>query len=270
MIAVFDVGATSLRIGLSDDGKTLVQKELHPTITTKDGWAKALTEAQKLDGTATITSAAAGLPGLIDASGTFYNPSNLSEWNGLQVVAPLQKLVGPKGIARVENDTALVGLGEAYFGTGTTKGIMAYVTVSTGVNGVRIVDGQIDRHAKGFEIGRQLIFEQADKWVTLQNLIGGHHLQEEFGRLPSRVDDPNVWKTETRYLAAGLYNLMLHWSPDVIVLGGSIMRDLSLDRVQAELEALPPVFDALPELRPATLGEWGGLYGGLALLNRSK
>ena len=268
MIAVFDVGATNTRIGLSADGKTLAKRHIEPTPQTKGGWKQLVSQAEKLAEGEKIKAAAGGFPGVINQdTGVFYNPVNLKGWDGVQLRRPLERLVGSGAVA-LDNDTAVVGLGEAYKGGGQATGIMAYVTVSSGVNGVRIVNGKIDVKAKGFELGRQLLLQKPDGWQTLEQLIGGKAMQERFGRLPKQVDDPTVWHQETHYLAVGLYNLTLTWSPDEIVLGGRMMRDIPLDWLRVELQSLPQVFDKLPVIRPATLDEWGGLYGGLELVRQ--
>ena len=55
------------------------------------------------------------------------------------------------------NDSDLDGLGEATVGAGKGFNIVAYITVSTGIGGVRIVGGKIDVSTYGFEPGHQII-----------------------------------------------------------------------------------------------------------------
>ena len=57
----------------------------------------------------------------------------------------------------LENDSAIVALGEAHHGAGKGDDIMAYLTVSTGMGGARIVHGAIDVNVFGFEPGHQYI-----------------------------------------------------------------------------------------------------------------
>jgi glucokinase len=104
----------------------------------------------------------------------------------------------------------------------------------------------------------------------LEDLIGGNALQARYGRLPKEIDDPGVWRQEAEYLAIGLYNMMLMWSPGAIIIGGSMMRDISLDLVREKLENLPPVFPEWPQVLPAQLGNVGGLYGALELLRQHR
>lgn len=265
MRLVFDIGATTTRLGLSRDGWSLWREISLPTDTSANGPQAFVQAARRLVGRQAVTVAAGGVAGLIDRpKGLLVRSPNLPDWGRVDMEA-LLGAVTPR--LYLENDTALVGLGEAWAGSGTTKGIMAYVTVSTGVNGARIVGGGIDPTTEGFEIGQQII-EADGREETLENLIGGRQLQERFGRLPSTIDSPELWRREIHYLAVGLHNATTHWSPEIIVLGGGMMRDISLDYLQREMKALPQAYRRLPELRPAALGGVGGLYGGLALIRQ--
>ena len=66
----------------------------------------------------------------------------------------------------------------------------------------------------------------------------------------------------------GVHNTILHWAPDVVVLGGSMFNDtgISVDRVRAHLADITKKIPTLPELKHGALGDIGGLWGGLALL----
>ena len=86
----------------------------------------------------------------------------------------------------MENDTALVGLGEATVGAGKGAAIVVYVTISTGANGARIVDGVLDRAAFGFELGEQLLGRAASAG-TLEELVSGRAIQDRFGAPPATL-----------------------------------------------------------------------------------
>jgi len=74
----------------------------------------------------------------------------------------------------IENDASIVGLGEAVSGAGMGEEIVVYITVSTGVGGTRIVSGEIDEHAYGFEPGHELINMQD----SLEDLVSGTAVEE--------------------------------------------------------------------------------------------
>lgn len=171
----------------------------------------------------------------------------------------------------LENDSAIVGLGEAHNGAGTRSGIMVYLTISTGVGGARLVDGRIDASAMGFEPGHQIINfkEPARGW---EDYVSGQAVFEQTGKHPGTITDEAYWKGVSGLVAIGLQNTILHWSPELVVLGGSMMRvpGIILPEVERVLKQNLTAFPRLPRLALAKLGEIGGLHGALALLNQRK
>lgn len=266
---LFDIGATHTRLALSNDGQSLAETVTFDTDTTAGGQLRFVNEIRKLVGDRTVTLVAGGAPGTIDRKqGVLIKAFNLPEWGRVDLGGMFRQAY--KASLLLENDTAVVGLGEVSQHHGDKAGIIAYMTISTGVNGVRIIDGRIDRSTYGFELGHQLVGEAGAHMIALEDVISGHSLQRRYGRLPRAIDDPVVWHAETKHLAVALYNLMVHWSPREIILGGSMMRDIPLDWVETEIRKLPPVFPEWPKLRRAELGDQGGLYGALELIRQSQ
>jgi predicted NBD/HSP70 family sugar kinase len=264
MKLLFDIGATKTRLALYDGGKTFAEPLIFETDATAGGQAELVKRARQLVGGHSIDLVTGGIAGTVDrAKGILLESPNL-EWGRVDLAGIVKQAFKAKLI--LENDAAVVGLGEAHYGAGSPSGVMVYITISTGVNGVRIVDGRIDRSTYGFEIGRQIVDQNGDRPITLEETIGGRAMQQRYGRLPRQIDDPEVWRQETQHLARALYNLILEWSPELIVLGGSMMRDISIPRIIEELQSLPKVFANLPELRLAKLDDRGGLYGALELV----
>ncbi|MEO7617389.1 MAG: ROK family protein [Candidatus Saccharibacteria bacterium] len=267
MKLVFDLGATTTRFGLSSDGVHLGRTLIVPTQAGSDGPGAFIRASEAFVGNHKIQQIAGGVAGTIDReAGILLESPNLPEWSNVHLGQMLEAAFGI--VPLLENDTAVVGLGEVIaYGR---KGITAYVTVSTGVNGARYVDGALDRSTYGFELGREFIPTAKGELKTLEELISGHMLQQRYGRLPSTIDDPAVWEAEAGYLALGLYNMMLMWSPAVIILGGSMMNDIDIKLVAHKMSLLPKVFAKLPELRKAELDSLGGLYGALELIHAHK
>jgi predicted NBD/HSP70 family sugar kinase len=162
------------------------------------------------------------------------------------------------------------GLGESHHGIGINQGVMAYFTVSTGVNGVRLVNGVVDNTIERYEIGEQLIAGVDGRLHNLESLTGGGAFERRRGRAPKEVRDASVWATEARNLAVGIYNTILFWNPAVIVFNGSMMRDIDLKAVRAELEEWPQVMPEWPRLAYAKLGDAAGIYGAMVLLRQQK
>lgn len=269
MFVMIDIGGTKTRIGCAHDFDALAGVEIFPTPRAYSEGLGALVEAVKKIGDGTLTGIALGAPGVLSQDKRrILNVSNLADWNGAALADDLEAALGAPAI--MENDTALVGLGEATIGAGKGADIVAYVTISTGVNGARVVDGALDRAATGFEIGGQLLGLDASA-STLEELVSGRAIEERFGAPPATLGkDHPVWEELAEIVAVGLHNTIAYWSPERIVLGGSMMGEVGIpfDRIDAHLERLKCKNPILPEIVSASLGDLGGLWGGLVRLRR--
>lgn len=266
MVLVFDLGGTNTRIAVAKGGR--LGEVIHvPTDETAAGFARFLGALQEVAGENKIEAVAGGCSlQLKGEEGEVAVATNLPDWLGVRFRKGIEELFGCP--VYVANDVEMAGLGEAHFGAGITEGVMVYYTVSTGVNAARIVDGAVDRTINRYELGYQIIDHAAGKPQSLESLVGGAALEKRLGKAPREVRDKAVWRGLERYLAAGLYNTMLYWSPATVVLGGSMMRDLEVDRVADELATMPMVHEAWPLLKLAECGDEAGIRGAMVWLSQ--
>ena len=211
-----------------------------------------------------IKIAVGGIAGVMDKERTKLVAGKNINWNSKPLKKEMARRIGTPVL--IENDAALAGLGEAVYGAGKGYNIVVYVTVSTGVGGAKIVDKQIVESAMGFEPGYQIIDYKHPKRV-LQNYVSGTALQARYKKHPSLITNPKIWDDTTKLLAVGLHNTILHWSPDIVVMGGSMVLKrpgISLSRVCFYLKKTLP-FPRIPVIKQAALGDLGGLYGALVL-----
>lgn len=268
MFIVCDIGGTKTRLSLATNKELIGEVVTFPTEQDFETEKIKLKEVvQKMSETAKAELFICGLPGALSAEKKeLVSAPNLPLWEGRNVEEELTTLLSlPVSIV---NDTALVGLGEAHFGAGRGYTILAYVTVSTGVGGARIVNKKIDESVFGFEPGHQII-----EGKDLESQIGGRALAKRLGKDPKEITDQGVWEEAAKTLALGLHNLTLLWSPEVIVLGGSMMLGtpgIPLSTVSLTLKELLEVFPHPPVLLLAELGDKGGLWGGVAYYNQEK
>lgn len=266
MKLVFDVGATHTRFARVSKGK--IEDVQHiDTAKNADGISDLAERLLKLADGEPIEAVAGGLPGIVE-KGSLTQARNLSAWQNVDVSTSLEAKLSIKPM--LHNDTVGVGLGEMWHGAGTAKGVAAYVTVSTGVNAVRYVDGRVDSSISPFELGRQLVSGGVRQANDLESLIGGASVAARFGAEPGKIKLPAFWHQEAVYLARALYNLRLYWAPELVVLGGTMMRDIDIAVVAHELASLPQVWSRPLELEAAKLGSDGGLYGGLVRLETAQ
>lgn len=260
-----------MRVGVSGDGKTVAEKKI---ITTpqryKEGISELTKSAQELAKGEAVQAVAGGIAGVLsrDKSQLAFAP-NLADWVGKPLQKDLSKALGVE--VRLENDAALAGLGEAVAGAGQGYDIVVYLTISTGVGGARIVRKTIDERAVAFEPGQQIIdaggalCPECAEPRTLENYVSGAAVAKRYGQAVTDIVDPAVWDMLAHRLAIGLNNTIVHWSPDIVVLGGGMMKPggIQLARVQYYLEEVATVKQMIPKLAVATLGDESGLQGAL-------
>jgi predicted NBD/HSP70 family sugar kinase len=253
MYLLFDIGGTKMRLATSVDARSLGPIKIAPTPETP---AAIVAEFKKL---ADELLDGARPQAVVGGATRRYEP----------VKAEIGRLFDAPCFT--ENDAALCCLGEAVMGAGRGAAILLYVTVSTGVGGARIVDGKIDRKTIGFEPGRQIINCQGEV-KTLESFISGRSLEARFGQAPKEMADQALWDESARYLAYGLHNMIMHWSPELVVLGGSMITGrpgIEIGAVERELHKISHIFPSLPAFKQAELGDLGGLHGALEYLRQN-
>ncbi len=265
MYILFDIGGTNTRVASAQDDLVFRNPVIFDTpLLYEEGTEKLIETIEGLAGGDPIVAIIGGIAGPWDkASGSMVSSTNLPDWVGKPLQIDLEKACSARVI--IENDSAMVGLGEAVYGAGREYGIVAYVTVSTGVGGAKIVDGMIDKKSVGFEPGKMIIDAHGD---TLENLISGKAVEAKTHKKPADIDDPAYWDSLAKILAVGLNNIIVTWSPEVVVVGGSMMKahGIPIEFTEDHLANIFIAFPHVPPIRKAELGDLGGLYGGLAMI----
>ena len=252
MFLLLDIGRTKFRLARSLDGETFGEPEIIPTPITVEEGIKIIVEAAR-EMNNPVTTVVIG--------------ASRKVWNG----APLAERVKAELITvpvYIENDAALAALGEAVVGAGRGCQAVAYVTVSTGVGGAKIENGQISQNTFGFEPGQQIITLDGQEARRLEDYVSGLAVEKRFGRPPHGLTDDKIWQDLSHYLAIGLTNTLLHWSPDCLVLGGSMFQDpgFKIATLESLIRRDLTIFPQLPLIKQATLGETSALHGALVYL----
>lgn len=271
MYLVFDIGGTNFRLALSKDGRRFGTPVYVPV-------PKKYAEAMRLFGEAgrrltagrRMRAVSGGLAGPLDAKKTTLDRStHLPQFVHKPIARDLQKMFHTPVF--LENDNALVALGEAMVGAGKGYPIVGYIGIGTGVGGARIVDGRIDRNAFGFEPGHHFFNFAVRKhrhpsphrgdW---ESFVSGSGIEARYGQSSKTINSAAVWREMAYLTALGCINVAMFWSPDAIVLGGSLMKRLQLPLVRKEYRRHTKIFTVGPKILKGALGDFGGLYGALA------
>ena len=273
MFISIDLGGTNTRVAASRDlAKILEEKkcstiqDLKPEVDLIVSTIKDISQGEEVEGICI------GVPGLVNKKsrklGEIVNIHALSDLSFSELVGgefPDETLV-------VENDAALAGLAEAAVGAGYEHDVVAYLTLSTGVGGVRIAGKQIDPYSKHSEPGHMIIresdrvFKMCGQKGCLSSFVSGTGFEEVFEQSPIDCDDQQIWDEYAKYLASGITNVVAMWAPDIVVLGGSMTNKFEFFEkpLQEELKK-DSLFD-IPPIVKAELGDNSGIIGGFVQL----
>ncbi len=268
MYVLFDSGGTRTRVATSTDGHTLGE---HVEVFESNGlfdvdMCSIASAARKLAGNHRIEGIIGGVAGVLDSSkSSLTHAPHKRHWEGKSIAKALSSEFGAP--VRLENDTALVALGEAHFGAGQGHSIVAYLTFSTGVGGARVEGGNLTSHTSSFEPGHQLFLHSDLTYSTLEDVASGAQLARRYGSTRAAFANPGVRDSIERAVAIGVHNTLAYWSPDVVVLGGGLVTGteghvVNLDAVVAHVQRYSSVV-SIPPIVKASCGQNGGLLGAL-------
>ncbi len=162
-----DLGGTNVRVAkISEDGKVLSQVK-GPSYGT-EGPAKVMKNLKEMireiPDWRECSGIGIGVPGPVDTkAGTMVLSTNLPGFSGYPIADELSKEFGMP--AFLDNDANVAGLAEALVGAGKGLGTVFYVTISTGIGGVLVVNGKTvsGKHGFGGEIANIIIDRNREK-----------------------------------------------------------------------------------------------------------
>lgn len=291
-IIAVDIGGTKVRIAAfaADSGWNDGPLAEHDFATPRSGDVAADLAAmmREVSGDAAgIAAVGAGCPGPLDPRrGVVLNPPNLSEgWWNLDVPQNLGKhLELPPEAIHLDNDCNLAALGESEFGAGRGYPSILYVTVSTGVGGGLVVDGEVFGGARGFaaEVGHMKLTDEpfwcgCGRTGCVESATSGEAIARrarESGWRPPSGGVPasrdvfeaadagdavarEIVERAAGYLAEALVNFIYAYDPAVIVLGGGVTDQPLFMRLTLEaFERVPmmPAFRGVPVVKAALGG----------------
>lgn len=296
LIAAVDIGGTKIAVGMIDsEGKVLARREC-PT-DAGHGYSNALRNiTEMLQATAQTTHAQISGIGIgstgpvYPLTGEFGDVNFFPQWKGENPVKDLARKFQVK--VAIENDGDAAALGEAGWGAGRNRKKLMYVTIGTGIGTGFLFDGQLYRGVDQShpEIGHHLIDPSGPMCVCgfrgcWESLAAGPAMvawieknapadyphrgdltAKKICELAQRGDDwaMRAVENESRYLGLGMANLVTMFVPEMIVLGGSVMKSAALflegirKAIAASCRLVP--FERT-ELALASLGEDSNLIG---------
>lgn len=294
MIGAVDIGGTKVAVGVVNESGHVLAKLASPTgAVYADGLeciVSMLREAAR-QANVKISGIGIGSTGPVNPfTGEYGDVDFLPAWKGKNLVLDLQQTFGVQ--VAIENDGDAAALAEAGWGAGKNKSRLIYITVGTGIGGGTIFDGQLYRGVDSAhpEVGHQVIDPSGPECSCgfrgcWESLAAGPAMvawmerhappdythragltAEKICQLSQQGDKlaRQAVDREAEYLGLGIANLINLFTPDAIVLGGSVMKSavLFLDGIRKVIcRGCRFVPFEKTELALASLGDDANLIG---------
>jgi glucokinase len=301
-----DLGGTQVRAGLVENGRVLRKAAARTDVS--GGPIAILKQFKKLMSTvcsAKDHSRLAGIgisaPGPLDSeTGIIISIPTLPGWESFPLRHALEDLGLP---VILENDGVAAAYGEWQYGAGKGLQHLVYVTVSTGIGGGVVVDGQLmhGRRGMGAHVGHFRMASEGPRCscgatacfealaagtalglralkaahdnpnsilaqFSITEIINARHVVDG-----ARLGDPTcleLLREEANYLGVGFTGLIHMFSPERVIMGGGVSN--AFDLLEGDIhdvirrDAMLP-FKNVPVVR-AGLGDDSGLLGAAALV----
>jgi glucokinase len=282
-----DVGGTKC-LGVVLDGEhTVIDTVRRPTPSARDLVDVLCDIVNELRGEVPFSqsvSVGVGVPGLVTFDGTFRASPHIAGVVDIPVATLMTEQLNTA--VRVDNDATAATYAEWKIGAACNATDAIVVTLGTGIGGGIISGGQLQRGAHGHagEFGHMVVNVEGDECVcgqrgcwelyasgsALRTLSGGLEGEEVMNRAAGGDQDAiAVVHVFSQWVAQGLAGLVNVLDPEVVVIGGGVVRagDLFLDHVEHYLAtyAYGARTRDLPTIVPAQLGDHAGAIGSALL-----
>lgn len=300
---VADIGGTQIRAAVFQSGNPkpvtvkkirTIDKQLSPV----DRMISLIKEVWPQD--AEVSAIVVAVPGYMDIKkGLVVEAPNIPGWINL----PIQKLLAEHFTAPIHlgNDANIAALGEWRYGAGIGHNNLLYMTISTGIGGGAIINGQLMAGQRGLagEFGHFTVVPNgplcgcghrghleavasgtAIARFTAERIAQGaktslaanpHPSAKDVAKAAAAGDELSMqmFNQAGTYIGHTLADYLHIFNPSIVILGGGVMGAGAL--------ILDPIINALDEailgrpyleniqVVPALLGDDAGLIGGLVL-----
>lgn len=247
-----------------------------------------------------IIAIGVGAPGPLDTKlGVLTAPPNLPGWLNVPLARIIEEQLGVP--AYLENDANAAALAEFHYGAGVGCANMIYVTVSTGIGGGIILNGQLYGGTDGAagEVGHTMILPDGPLCGCgnrghLEALASGTAIARAARELIAKgvptlmvelaqgdtsavtaltveiaakrgdLEAQRIIDRAMEYLGIGMANLANIFNPDMIVLGGGVtkMGEMLFAPVRRAVDRFAfPIIAKTVQIVPAKLGKDVGVIG---------
>lgn len=309
-VAGIDIGGTKIAIALETVQGERISSRQFPTRAERgpelilDNLVSVIREMSAA-AQASLLAVGLGCPGSVDKErGLVLSPINLPGWHEFPIVKSIEERLSVPAV--IENDARLAALGEYVYGAGRGFSDIVFFTISTGIGGGIIVNGEILQRLGAGEVGHMTVMPDGPLCGCgcrgcLDALCSGAAIarrarallaQGEASIIDGMVSHPEeitaqtvaaaaqrgdelacrVWDEMIYFLSLGIGNVITILAPEAVILGGGVAAS-----GKQLFEPLRPLVERRAKMIPvervqllqAALAGESGVYGAIALARQA-
>ncbi len=248
-ILAFDIGGTKIASGIVEfkkDGYKIFDCQKNATPKDKDGVIQKLIELiNYYQENNSFNKIGVSFAGQVDSqNGVVIFAPCIKGWNNDNLKKIIKEKTGVN--AEIDNDVKCFALGENKFGEAKKYKNAVYLTIGTSIGGAIEIDGKLYRGANNIagEFGHTVLVYNGKKCTCgskgcFKQYVSGKAIEKlyykfygkrkkakeiAFDSINKVKRDQKVIKESSLYLSAGLVNIINTINPEVIVIGGSVVK----------------------------------------------
>lgn len=200
-----------------------------------------------------IEGIAISAPGTVDTqAGIIKGISAVPYIHGFNIVEAMEERF--KLRVTIENDANCVALAELYYGAAKTNGVVLFLVIGTGIGGAWAINKTLMKGPNlfGGEFGYMFMHEEKNysQYGSIVNIVKSYNTEQKLSApitgselfdLALRGDSVASQYIERFYhhLARGIFNLLVAFDPEVVLIGGGIsVREDIIQRLTEEIYQL--------------------------------
>lgn len=286
LIGGVEAGGTKFVCAVGNERGEVVEKVTFPTTTPEETVAKVVEFFRGRE----IVSLGVGSFGPIDPNKHsptygYITSTPKPHWGNYNLLGELKKHFNvPIGF---DTDVNGAALGELEYGAAKGLNSVLYITVGTGIGAGAIVEGRLINGLLHPEMGHIYVRRHREDSYEggcpfhgdcLEGLAAGPAIEARWGMKGDKIpEDHKAWEMEAYYLAQALVNYILIISPEKIVMGGGVMKQLHLfpmirryvvELLNGYLVKDEILSDIDEYIVPPKLGDNAGIVGAMALAKK--
>lgn len=286
-LGAIEAGGTKFVCGIGNENGEILDRVSFPTTTPEETMGQVIRYFKEKE----VEAIGIGSFGPVDLNQSsptygYITTTPKPHWGQYPILGELKKHIHvPIGF---DTDVNAAALGEAEWGAAKGLNSCVYVTIGTGIGAGALVEGKLLHGLLHPEMGHILIKRHPeDKFEgkcpyhkdCLEGMAAGPAIEQRWGKKGHELEKVDqVWEFEAYYIAQAVTNLVYTLSPEKVILGGGVMKQLQLfPLVRSYVSQMLNGYVQKPELAegidayivPPGLGDNAGLSGALVLAKQA-